>query len=174
MSIAAPSSSSISPSTSPSPSIRQLVFVPALITLAVSGVRLWLEFRGAPGWLASSNMGGGAALLGIVWLPAIFGPIFALRLRRHVAAGKPLRRRLWRTLTIYGLLARAPIALITIPAVLGEWGTHYDKFPGITGVATRIGAGFVAQLGFWACLWTPLLGIAAASIVLKLRPARGA
>ncbi len=155
------------------PSIRELVFVPALLTLAVSGVRLALEFGGAPGWLASSNMGGGAALLGIVWLPAVFGPIFAFRLRPHLAAGKPFRRRLWKTLTIYGLLARAPIALITIPAVLGEWGTHYDKFPGITGVATRIGAGFFAQLVFWACLWTPLLGLAAASIATRLRPLRG-
>lgn len=153
------------------PAALRLAAVPALIALGITLARLGLEFFGAPGWLASSNMGGGGALLGVVWLPLFVVPYFAYRLRPHLSAAKPFWLRLWKTATVFGLLSRAPIFLITVPAVVGEWGTHYDKFPGMTGVPERIFAGFVAQLGFWACLWTPVVGLLAARIALWIRPA---
>jgi hypothetical protein len=33
---------------------------------------------------------------------------------------------LFRTLLVYGLLARIPVAVIMLLAMLGNWGTHYD------------------------------------------------
>lgn len=66
----------------PRPSLRQLVLVPALITLAVTLLRLAGELlRWSPA-LFSREPGGGASLVGIVWLIFVFGIYFALRLAR--------------------------------------------------------------------------------------------
>jgi hypothetical protein len=155
---------------STAPKAFSLALVPALITLAVTLTRLGLELAGAPGWMASSAPGGAAAILGIVWLPLVFGPYFASRLRPHFSGRKAFWLRLWKTLTAYGLMARLPVALLTIGAVLGDWGTHYETFPGITDDGRRIVTGFVAQLGFWACVWTPAVGLVAALVALAVRP----
>lgn len=152
------------------PTTRSLILVPAVITLALTLVRLTLEIGGAPSWLASNAPGGARALLGIVWLPLVFGPWFAARLRPHVAPGKRFWLRLWKTLTLYGFAARVPVVVITIAAVVGNWGTHYEKFGNETGVGFRIGAGFVAQLVIWACIWTPLAGLLSALVVSAFQP----
>lgn len=154
-----------------SPTSRSLVLVPAAITLAVTLLRLALEFGGGPKWLANSGPGGTGAVIGIVWLPLLFGPWFAFRLRPHVASTKALLKPLAKTLLLYGLLARLPVFLLTIPAVLGTWGTHYDQFGFEGGVAAKLAAGFAAQMIFWACVWTPLSGLLAglAAITLSRR-----
>ena len=153
------------------PSVRSLVLVPALITLGVTLLRLVAEVIGAPPWLASNAAGGRGALLGIVWLPLVFGPWFALRIRPHVAGTKALVARLCKTLLVYGLAARAPVWLLTIPAVLGGWDTHYDKFPFAAGAAAKIAAGFGAQMIFWACVWTVVTGTVAGLIAVAVRAA---
>jgi hypothetical protein len=154
---------------STAPKATSLAFVPAIITLAVTVLRLALELLGAPGWMANAAAGGAAAIIGIVWLPIVFGPWFAFRLRPHFSSRKAFWLRLWKTLTVYGLMARIPVALLTIGAVLGDWGTHYEKFPGVTDDAAKIGLGFVFQLGVWACLWTPLVGLLSALVALAVR-----
>jgi hypothetical protein len=156
--------------TSTPPSTLSLIRIPAAITLAVTLLRLVLELSGAPGWLASTAGGGGRAVLGIAWLPLLFGPWFAFRIRPHVADTWSLIKRLARTLLLYGLAARIPVALITIPAVLGNWGTHYDKFGFEAGSAAKIAAGFGAQLLFWACIWTVVTGTLAGLVALAVRP----
>src|SRR5579863_8482032 len=61
-------------------SILSLIAIPALITLGITILRLEGELQhwGKP-WF-NSAAGGGAALVGISWLPIIFGPYFALKL----------------------------------------------------------------------------------------------
>jgi hypothetical protein len=61
-------------------SIVQLILVPSLITLAITVLRVEGELHhwGSP-WF-SSSAGGGGAIVGISWLPIIFGPYFALKL----------------------------------------------------------------------------------------------
>jgi hypothetical protein len=61
-------------------SISRLIAVPALITLAVTLLRLVgeLEHWGKLGF--NNAVGGGGALVGISWLPFIFGPYFAVKL----------------------------------------------------------------------------------------------
>jgi hypothetical protein len=152
------------------PSARSLAFIPALITLGVTVLRLVLELSGAPGWVASSVGGGGRAVIGIVWLPLVFGPYFVFRLRPHFSGRRAFWLRLWKTLTVYGLMARVPVALLTIGAVVGDWGTHYEKFGAATGTGARIALGFAAQLGFWACIWTPAAGMLASLVALAVRP----
>ena len=62
-------------------SVRSLIAVPALITLGVTILRLVGELQHWPAPFFSTE-GGGAAIIGIAWLPIIFGPYFALKLAR--------------------------------------------------------------------------------------------
>jgi hypothetical protein len=61
-------------------SISKLIAIPAVITLAVTILRLVGELKHWPAPWFSAAMGGGAAIVGITWLPIIFGPYFALKL----------------------------------------------------------------------------------------------
>ncbi len=62
------------------PSITQLILVPAVITLAITILRLVGELQHWSRVLFNPSAGGGAAVVGIAWLPFIFGPYFALKL----------------------------------------------------------------------------------------------
>jgi hypothetical protein len=67
-------------------SLRRLILVPALVTLAVTLFRLTGElFRWSPA-LFNREAGGGGALIGIVWLIPVFGVLFGLRL---ASSGQP-------------------------------------------------------------------------------------
>jgi len=61
-------------------SISSLIMVPALITLAITILRLIGELQGWSPTFFSTQPGGGYAVVGISWLPIIFGPYFALKL----------------------------------------------------------------------------------------------
>src|SRR6266436_6195056 len=61
-------------------SITQLILVPAVFTLAVTVLRLVGELQHWPRPWFSTGAGGGGAIIGISWLPFIFGPYFALKL----------------------------------------------------------------------------------------------
>ena len=66
-------------------SISRLIFVPAVITLAITILRLVGELEHWSKLLFNPTPGGGAAIIGITWLPIIFGPYFAAKL---AAAGE--------------------------------------------------------------------------------------
>ena len=63
-------------------SIRKLVFWPAVITLAVTLLRLTGELLNWSPSLFNRAAGGGGALVGISWLPPVFGILFAIQLAR--------------------------------------------------------------------------------------------
>ncbi|MCC6671384.1 MAG: hypothetical protein IT458_10005 [Planctomycetes bacterium] len=70
----------------------RLVLVPALLTLAVTILRLLAEVNGwFPALLGEkgSQAGGGAAILGISWLIPVFGVYFGARLARQGYFPKP-------------------------------------------------------------------------------------
>jgi hypothetical protein len=151
--------------------ILPLILVPAVITLVVTLARLFLEFQEAPGWLASKEAGGAGALIGISWLPLVFGPFFVLRIGRSLEGFGRVLKRLAATLAVYGLAARIPVAVITVFAILGDWGTHYDKFPpdmADKSEGMKIALTFGFQLGFWALLWTVLVGCIAGSLTYAI------
>jgi hypothetical protein len=60
--------------------ITRLVMYPAIITLLITLLRLTGELLHGPAILFSRAEGGGWAIIGISWLPFIFGPYFAVRL----------------------------------------------------------------------------------------------
>jgi len=157
------------------PNIKKLIAIPALITLAVTLLRLVGEFMNLPGWLASKEAGGAGALIGIAWLAPVFGVYFAGKL-----AGAPgkLWKNLLKTLLAYGLAARLPVILIMAFAIFGNWGTHYDAFPpdmaDVSPMMKFLFGAVVAQLVFWVCIWTVGTGMLAGLIASKIRSPRTA
>jgi len=61
-------------------STASLITIPALITLGITILRLVGELQHWPKPWFSGAAGGGGAIVGISWLPIIFGPYFALKL----------------------------------------------------------------------------------------------
>jgi hypothetical protein len=66
-------------------SIGRLIAIPAIITLLITILRLVGELQHWPSPWVSPAAGGGGAIIGISWLPIIFGPYFAWKL---AAAGE--------------------------------------------------------------------------------------
>jgi len=83
----------------------RLILVPAVITLAVTLLRLVGELQNWSSTLFNREAGGGMAVVGIVWLVPIFGIYFALRLAREGAGPGKLLRAL-------GLVV---VALVLVP-----------------------------------------------------------
>lgn len=155
--------------------IKKLIAVPALITLAVTSLRLVGEFMNLPDWLANKEAGGPGALIGITWLAPVFGVYFAGKLAD--SPGK-LWKNLLKTLFAYGLAARVPVILIMGFAIFGNWGTHYDAFPpnmaDMSKVMQFLLGGVVTQLVVWVSVWTVGTGMLAGLIASRVRSPRPA
>jgi hypothetical protein len=77
-------------------SLRRLILVPALVTLAVTLLRLGGERMQWSPYLFARSAGGGLALVGIVWLIPVFGAWFALQLEKAGEAPARLKRAVGR------------------------------------------------------------------------------
>lgn len=206
-------------------SVKEMILVPGVITLAVTILRLTGELNGWSAALFNSEAGGGGAIVGITWLVPIFGIYFALRLARSgrapasagrvvayasaglaaaaaiivgggqlvgdnypVAmlvpaaagiAGMTIACRGWcalgRVLFYYALAARIPVILITLPAVLGDWGTHYDAappgFPELSAMGKFFWSGVVPQMTIWVG-YTMVVGALFGGIALAVKSRR--
>ena len=159
------------------PHYGKLIFIPALITLGITLLRLGLELMGAPAWLANKAPGGPGALIGISWLPPILGVYFAYRL---TGTSGRLWKNLLLTLFLYGLAARIPVIILMGLAIFGNWGTHYDAFaPGVYTDAAPLmkflQGGVMIQLVWWLVVWTIGSGMLTgmiASLFLSRRSAK--
>ncbi len=60
--------------------VKDLILIPAIISLVITLIRLAGEVMGGSALLFNSAAGGGGALIGISWLPPIFGAYFAWKL----------------------------------------------------------------------------------------------
>lgn len=65
-----------------SKAVLKTIFVPSLITLAVSLLRLFGELRNWPEFLFGKSAGGSFAIVGITWLAVVFAICFAIRLEK--------------------------------------------------------------------------------------------
>jgi hypothetical protein len=125
--------------------LKQLILVPAVITLAVTLLRLAGELLGGPALLFSSAAGGGGALVGISWLVPVFGAWLGWKLAR---AGE--RPRFWRA------LALAVLAVALLPA---------------TGLATaRAGIPRASLTSLWIYVAVSVVGV---GLALLAWPALG-
>lgn len=99
-------------------SIPRLILVPALITLAVTLLRLFGELQHwSTEWFNNSSGGvtpqGVSWIVGIVWLPLPFGIYFALRLARAGRGPRSVGRAV--AMAVLGLLLLAVFFTLVLP-----------------------------------------------------------
>lgn len=136
------------------PTVRELVLVPAIITLAVTILRLVGELQGWSPRLFSRAAGGGGAIVGISWLPLIFGVYFAWKLVHAgevpAAAGKAIG------LAFLGLLMVPAAIFIASAAKVPQLGIL------VIGGLVFLAGGWVASRG-WPALGRVMLVYALAA-----------
>jgi hypothetical protein len=135
-------------------SITSLITIPALITLGITILRLVGELAHWPKFLFSTAAGGGGAIIGISWLPIIFGPYFALKLAR--AGDGPSRVGKAMEFAFLGLVVFVQAAL---------WAESTISHPSnltIVAFLVMLEAAFIPAIG-WRALRTALLAYAFAA-----------
>ncbi len=136
-------------------SIGKLIMVPALITLAITILRLVGELQHWPAPWFSNAAGGGGAIVGISWLPFIFGPYFAWKLAaagdEPASAGKAI-----------GMSALGLVVLILggIASFVG-FSKHMTP-PLLLGFVIMLASAFLPRLG-WRSFGNALLAYAFAA-----------
>jgi hypothetical protein len=141
-------------SSSSSKSLMRLVTAPTLITLGITILRLVGELQHWPAPWFNTSMGGGGAIIGISWLPLIFGPYFAFKLagtgEGPSSAGKAI------ILALAGL-----VVLIAGGVMVGVGETHPGALT-ILGFVVMLAAAFIPGRG-WPALGGALLAYAFAA-----------
>jgi uncharacterized protein (TIGR02246 family) len=109
-------------------------------------------------------------------------PLFLLAIWAVGVLAAILAWRAWpalaRVLLAYGLLSRAPVALVMLLAMHGRWGTHYDyaDMPRVLEAPfwpAYFAFAFVPQLVFWVA-YTVVLGVVGGAGGLVMRKRAGA
>lgn len=137
------------------PNVAQLILIPALITLVVTILRLVGELQQWSPKFFSTAAGGGGAIVGISWLPILFGPYFALKLA-GVAAGPESKGK------AIGLSLAAVVLMVLGGFFVFKGLTSGGGPIAILGFLILLGAGFVARAG-WPALGTTLFAYAFAA-----------
>jgi hypothetical protein len=101
--------------------IKSLILIPAIITLAVSCLRLIGELMGWNEILFGRAAGGGFALIGIVWLVPIFGIYFGWRLTTigspAKSPGKLIGLSLLSAVIVFGVFGLLYAASLDMPTL---------------------------------------------------------
>ncbi len=117
----------------PRPRTLDLVLVPGVITLAITVLRLVGELQHWSPRFFSTAAGGAGAIVGISWLPPLFGVWFALKLVRAGAGPeRPGRAILWALASLLVMPAAAgvsrlsgsmaaAIAVFAVTSLAGVW-----------------------------------------------------
>jgi hypothetical protein len=152
------------------PTVSQLIWMPAAVTLAVSLLRLVGELEQWPKPWFNSGAGGAGALVSIAWLPFIFGPYFAFRVRFEIEGPRGMQK--WVGCAVLGLAVftagvwasfvpgMGPFARLSLPILAATVGAaiQYVVWPNLTrvllayGYAARIPVvivAFLAMRGNW-------------------------
>ena len=136
-----------------SASIRKLVFWPAVITFAITLLRLVGELMNWAPSLFNRAAGGGGALIGISWLPPVFGVLFAIQLVRMghgpVSGGRAVLRAL--------LGVVAAVAIIAIASMLKLVGDGQFSLGGLLIFTGAIAVGAAVAWSGWPDLGRTLL-----------------
>jgi hypothetical protein len=138
------------------PRTLDLVLVPAIITLAVTALRLIGELQHWSSALFNRAGGGGGAIVGISWLPFLFGVYFAMRLVRAgegpASAGKAVG------MAVLGLVV-GPLAIF----VAGKLGVPQLGLI-VTACFAFLVGGVIAAQGWKRLGWTLFIYALAARV----------
>lgn len=141
-------------STSDRTSIGHLILWPAVITLAITILRLTGELRhwGSP-WFSASP-GGGGAIVGISWLPILLGPYFAINLAKAGEGPSGYGKA-------FGTTFGGLIVMILGGVLLGMTESHPGMLT-LLGFVLMLVAAFIPPIG-WRSLGRTLLAYAFAA-----------
>jgi hypothetical protein len=135
--------------------ITKVILVPSLITLGVTILRVVGELQNWSPVLFGKGAGGGGTIVGITWLPIIFGVYFALKL---LGAGEG-PASLGRTFAFWGL----GLVLLVLGGYLGFSAFQSNSaVKGLAALALMAGA-IVVPLWGWSSLAKVLLAYAYAA-----------
>jgi hypothetical protein len=142
-------------------SLGQLIPVPALITLAVTLLRLAGELAHWSQNYFNTEVGGGGTIVGITWLAPIFGAYFAAKLVRSGAGP----RSAWQAVGFAVLGAAALVGGTFLAKALPSVSGFYVRLPyiwavfALAGIATFPGwpALFEIQLAYAYVARTPVV-----------------
>ena len=135
-------------------SITSLIAIPALITLGITVLRLAGELEHWPKPWFSAAAGGGGAIVGISWLPIIFGPYFALKLARAGDGPSSIGKAIG--FVFLGL------GLFVLASVLAEATFARHPIRTLGAFLLMLVAAFIPGIG-WRSLGNTLLGYAFAA-----------
>jgi len=127
--------------------VGRLILVPALLTLGVTLLRLAGELMNGTPALFSRAVGGGAALVGIIWLVPVFGVYFARRLARQGASAPAGRTA--------GFAALGLLAFVVLAAAGFQRPVASPSQFLLIGAGAALG--IAVTRGGWPRLWRTLL-----------------
>lgn len=140
-------------------STGSLIAIPAVITLAVTIIRLVGELKHWPTPWFSNAAGGGGALVGISWLPILFGPYFAVKLAgagdRAPSTGKAF-------LGVGIGVVCFVLGAILLGAMFNRMGSLVAGLLMLVGFGMTLAAAFIARTG-WGALGNVLFAYALAA-----------
>ncbi|KAA0225785.1 hypothetical protein EDS67_21255 [candidate division KSB1 bacterium] len=135
--------------------LKNLILVPALITLAITLLRLTGELMNWAPVLFNKQAGGGGALVGISWLIPIFGFYFARKLLK--ANDHPAGMGRLFGFSLLALAVSAALFAVSIKFLASS------RLPFLAGMIVAAGAGLIVARKAWPSLFTVLFtyGLAA-------------
>jgi hypothetical protein len=137
-------------------SISRLILVPAVITLAITILRVVGELQNWSPVFFNRSAGGAFAPVGIWWLPIIFGPYFALKLAGGGRGASSIGKTIG--MTFVGFVVMVAGGFLGFAPMI--------KFPGkmVVGMLLIAAAAFIPLSG-WGALTKTLLAYAYAARV---------
>jgi hypothetical protein len=136
-------------------SIGKLIAIPAIFTLVITILRLVGELQHWPTPWVNTTAGGAGALIGISWLPLIFGPYFAWKLAAAgegpVSSGKAIG------MSLLGL-----VVLVLGGVAFGIGISKHLVALILAGFVLALGSAFVPRLG-WRSLGNAMVAYAFAA-----------
>jgi hypothetical protein len=136
-------------------SVGSLILMPAIITLVITILRLVGELQHWPAPWVSPAAGGGGAIIGISWLPVLFGPYFAWKLAAAgdgpASVGKAI-----------GMSALGVLVLVLGGIGFGVGLTKHMVPLVLVGFVLALASAFVPRLG-WRSFGNALLAYAFAA-----------
>jgi hypothetical protein len=141
--------------TGSSVSIGKLIAIPAIVTLVITILRLVGELQHWPAPWVNTTAGGAGAVIGISWLPLIFGPYFAWKLAAAgegpVSSGKAIG------MSLLGL-----VVLVLGGVAFGIGISKHLVALILAGFVLALGSAFVPRLG-WRSLGNAMVAYAFAA-----------
>jgi hypothetical protein len=137
-------------------SVGKLITIPAVLTLAITILRLVGELQHWPRPWFDSSAGGGAAIVGISWLPIFFGPYFAWKLAAAGEGPSGLGKSI-------GFAAAGIVVFVAGGFLLGVTVAHLGILTLLASLVALAGA-FVVRMG-WRPFGNVLLAYAVAARV---------